>query len=215
MHVSIQQFLSFSFLFIVVHLFTLIFSLVMIFQFHGSFIRITILIIAILLSSLYSFQLPWKINSFGHNLRYFHATMKGEHQKVIQPEFSRIINVAQISSERDIHCRLLANSEECKGLAKRFELPEITHFSANVTLSKPNTNSILVSGKYEAHISYGEHLGSIHICNNFETKVLHNMGGMNGVHVSFEEATDFDDEVEENGNLDIGEISAQYLSFEL
>ena len=194
---------------------SLSFSLVMIVQFHGSFIRITILIIAILLSSLYSFQLPWKINSFGHNLRYFHATMKGEHQKVIQPEFSRIINVAQISSERDIHCRLLANSEECKGLAKRFELPEITHFSANVTLSKPNTNSILVSGKYEAHISYGEHLGSIHICNNFETKVLHNMGGMNGVHVSFEEATDFDDEVEENGNLDIGEISAQYLSFEL
>lgn len=192
------------------------FLLVMIVQFHGSFIRINILIIAILLSSVYSFQLPWKINSFGHNLRYFHATMKGEHQKVlIQPEFSRIINVAQISSERDIHCRLLANSEECKGLAKRFELPEITHFSANVTLSKPNTNSILVSGKYEAHISYGEHLGSNRICNNFETKVLHNMGGMNCVHVSFEEATDFDDEVEENGNLDIGEISAQYLSFEL
>ena len=33
--------------------------------------------------------------------------------------------------------------------------------------------------------------------------------------VSFEEATDYDDQVNENGDIDIGEIASQYLCLEL
>ena len=37
---------------------------------------------------------------------------------------------------------------------------------------------------------------------------------MNNAGVTIEEATDFDDEVDSNGDIDLGEIAAQYLSLE-
>ena len=33
--------------------------------------------------------------------------------------------------------------------------------------------------------------------------------------VSFDEEMDYDDEVDKNGNIDLGEIAAQYLSLEM
>ena len=37
----------------------------------------------------------------------------------------------------------------------------------------------------------------------------------NSTGISFDEEMDYDDEVDKNGNIDLGEIAAQYLSLEM
>jgi hypothetical protein len=48
---------------------------------------------------------------------------------------------------------------------------------------------------------------------DFETKLVWSGGGAGAPRL--EDADDYDDEVAPNGDLDIGEIAAQYLSLEL
>jgi hypothetical protein len=55
---------------------------------------------------------------------------------VIKPEFSRIININQIPQRKSIICKLLARETERKGLEKRFDIPSLILFNANVTISR-------------------------------------------------------------------------------
>ncbi len=99
------------------------------------------------------------------------------------------------------------------GLAARFDIPELIYFAANVTVSRRDPGSIIVTGDIEAHIKGGELMEPEVLEGDFETLLLDNTGSLSGV--SFDEAMDYDDEVDKEGNIDLGEIAAQYLSLEL
>lgn len=139
---------------------------------------------------------------------------KNSHKDIAGPEFSRIINVAQISPQKPTSCRLLAKPDERSGLAKRFDVPDLAYFASNVTLVRNEEYSIQISGSFEARVNYGKIHGVETIKGEFETFLLNNAEGL-GSGMNIEDATDYDDEVEAGGNIDIGEISAQYFSMEL
>ena len=52
-----------------------------------------------------------------------------------------------------------------------------------------------------------------HSSGEFETLLLDNTGKIEGV--SFDQAMDYDDEVDGEGNIDLGEIASQYLCMEI
>lgn len=133
----------------------------------------------------------------------------------LKPEFSRVLNIGSVPEKRPVLCKLLAKPSECAGLAERFDIPELSYFSANVTVRRQDPYTILVEGSIEAHISAGSKsiLPPQEIFSSFETLVLDTISGTGGM--SFDDATDYDDEVAANGDIDIGEIAAQYFSLEL
>lgn len=132
----------------------------------------------------------------------------------MRPEFSRVINIAQVSPLKPTGCRLLAKPEERAGLARRFELPDLSYFASNVTVARKEEYSIKITGTFEARVDYGKMHGVQTITGEFDTLLLNNAEGP-GSGLNFEDATDYDDEVKAGGNIDIGEISAQYFSLEL
>lgn len=169
-------------------------------------------------------------------------------------EFSRIVNVAQIPKKKAILCRLLAKPEELQAIGKRLKLPELTRFSANMTLSWKDSQSIAIQGSFAAHFqsttvnveaesaedngtntvddadgllsgvldgatddempstgSGGAMMSNVE--GDIETLLLCNVD--NPTPIDFDDAEDFDDEVDASGNIDIGEIATQYLAMEL
>ena len=136
----------------------------------------------------------------------------------LKPEFSRILNVGSIPEKRSVLCKLLAKPSEREGLALRFDLPELTHFAANVTVRRQDPYSILIAGTIDAQITASSTLlPPQDICGSFETLVLDSvsLGGASSEAISLSEATDYDEEVASNGDIDIGEICSQYFSLEL
>ena len=92
------------------------------------------------------------------------------------PEFSRVMNLASVPEKRPLLCRLLANAKECELLAMRFDLPEITYFTGNVTITRLSDQvTVLVEGEFEAHIGAGSDLlPPQEIKGNFDTTLLSN-----------------------------------------
>lgn len=138
----------------------------------------------------------------------------------LTPEFSRCLNVGQVS-RRPVLCKLLAKEGERAALAERFDVPEISYFAANVTLTRQDELTIVVEGSIEAIITAGKasaalselQLAPEKIVGDFTTLLLDNSSTKTPV--DFDSATDYDDEINEDGVIDIGEIAAQYLSLEL
>ena len=136
------------------------------------------------------------------------------YHSVPPPYFPLCLNcTSQVPGRRPVLCKLLAKDHERVGLAARFDIPELIYFAANVTVSRRDPGSIIVTGDIEAHIKGGELMEPEVLEGDFETLLLDNTGSLNGV--SFDEAMDYDDEVDKDGNIDLGEIAAQYLSLEL
>lgn len=131
----------------------------------------------------------------------------------ITPEFSRIIHVDKLPAQRPVLCKLLAKESERAALCERFELPELAYFSANVTLIRSDRHSINIDGKLEAHIQAGEFNDIEILTAEFDTLVLNNYGAAEAI--DLDEAADYDDEVSPTGDIDIGEVAAQYLALEL
>ena len=65
---------------------------------------------------------------------------------------------------------------ERRNLAERFDIPQLELFSANITLRRRDSVSIVVEGSIEAHIRFGEQLDIEIISNNFDTLLLNNFG---------------------------------------
>lgn len=156
-------------------------------------------------------------NNFNKLNKRFHNNiiplLAKKKQAPIVPEFSRIINIDQIPKLKPVLCRLLAKEEERKNLAERFDIPFLLYFAANVTLLRKDDITILVNGKFEMHLKSGDVLEKEVISSDFESVLLNNSGEGSGM--SIETATDFDDEIKSDGNIDIGEIASQYLALEL
>lgn len=128
---------------------------------------------------------------------------------------------------------LYSKESERLGLAQRFDIPHLEFFSANITLRSRDAVSIAVDGSIEAHIRFGEVLDIEKIKSSFETLILNNYGKSStgiaailakvnyqflfrlGLSLSLDDETDYDDEVDSNGNIDLGEIASQYLALEL
>lgn len=121
--------------------------------------------------------------------------------------------LSKIPGRRPVLCKLLAKEKERIGLAERFDIPELTYFAANVTVSRQDPGTIMVKGTLEAHMKGGDIMPLEVITSEFDTMILDNTGASTGV--SLDEAMDYDEEVDKDGNIDLGEIAAQYLSLEL
>lgn len=130
-------------------------------------------------------------------------------------EFSRVINVASVPDKRAVLCKLLAKPAERAGLALRFDLPELSYFAANVTVRRRDPYSLLIEGSIDAHITASTLLPPQEIKAEFDTLVLDNLTSGKVSGLTFEDATDYDEEIGSNGDIDIGEIAAQYFSLEL
>jgi hypothetical protein len=61
--------------------------------------------------------------------------------------FHRIINIKEIPRQTSTHCKILANEEERKYLAKKFKVTGMNYFSANFTLGWKDDNSLMLFGK--------------------------------------------------------------------
>lgn len=133
----------------------------------------------------------------------------------VRAEFSRILNVASVPEKRAVLCKLLAKPQERAGLATRFDLPELSYFAANVTVRRQDPYTILVAGSIEAHITASALLPPQEIFADFDTLVLDNITSGKASGLTFEDATDYDEEIADNGDIDIGEIASQYFSLEL
>jgi len=97
-------------------------------------------------------------------------------------EFSRVINIEQIPERRPVLCKLLAKENERSALAIRFDIPKIEYFGANVTISRQSSSSILVEGKFDARVRFGELLDIESIVGEFDTVLLNNFGVEKGTY---------------------------------
>lgn len=127
-------------------------------------------------------------------------------------EFSRVLSAAQVTERRPVLCKIIAKESERDGLAERFDVFKIEYLAANVTVTRTDAASLLVEGVLAARVRDGLELEPFAVDVEFDTLILDNAGAGE---LSFEEATEYDDEIGEGGVLDIGEIAAQYLGMEL
>ena len=107
----------------------------------------------------------------------------------------------------------MAKENERKALAHRFDLPNLAFFAANVTISKTGVATVLVEGSLEALITSPIMEDGQKITTEFDTILLNNIGASEKL--SFDDNTDYDDEINANGDIDVGEIASQYLGMEL
>ena len=147
---------------------------------------------------------------------------KSQHKKILppQPEFSRIVNVGQVPPNgRPVLCRIIAKEKERLGLSKRFDIDELTFFSANVTLTRRDSNSVHVTGNFEAQMKVAELVPAEVLMGEFDTLLLDNSGNGGSYggdsYLDFSSNMDYDDEVGADGSIDIGEIASQYFSLEM
>lgn len=131
----------------------------------------------------------------------------------IRPEFSRIINAAQVPARKPVICKIVAKEKELAALATRLKVPGLKQFTAEITLSRTDATSILVEGTIVATVYNGEMFPEDEISEEFDTVILDNSSLSEKI--SIEDAVDYDDEVGHNGDIDIGEIASQYLSMEI
>lgn len=83
---------------------------------------------------LHKYPINSRYSQFSHNNPrnnfQLHAKKKKEIPKT--PEFSRIVNVAQIGSKRKVLCKLLAKENERQLLAERYEIQGLSYFAGTV-----------------------------------------------------------------------------------
>lgn len=133
-------------------------------------------------------------------------------QTVPVPEFSRPLHISKISAKRAVLCKIIANENERKAVENRLGVRGLKLLAANMTL-KRDDNAILVAGKVRAELKYSQAFPAEHVETSFLTKILNNHGSP--IEVKFEENDEYDDQVDADGNIDLGEIAVNYLAIEL
>lgn len=141
-----------------------------------------------------------------------------------QPEFSRVLAVEGLTPDKVRKETVEANAKECAALAKRFDLRELSNFKADLRIRRVEGGDVVrLEGKLSADVVQTCVISlqdvHAHIDGEFDTFLAE--GGKHTAKKFGDEADfgiDDDDtapEVIHNGQLDLGEIVAQYLSVEL
>jgi uncharacterized metal-binding protein YceD (DUF177 family) len=137
-------------------------------------------------------------------------------------EFSRRVAVEGIIFDRPRREKITASAEECAALAKRFGLIAVEELAAEMTLLRLSEGKILrIEGKLTAEVVQTCVVSlqgvAARIEADFDTCFTEDgkefFEGDDELDPALEE--EFPDRVMENGELDMGELVAQYLALEL
>ncbi len=139
--------------------------------------------------------------------------------KKISPEFSYIVDVRQIPGA-GLTLDLRADEAQRRALAGRFGIPSVKSLSARIVLSKINKDRVRVNGDFKAEV---EQICVITL-EPFDQQVRDHFSvvfsqesdpslKLNEIDLNMDE----DDDVEflENGKIDVGELTSEYLSLAL
>lgn len=76
---------------------------------------------------------------------------------VLDSEFRRIVNVANLPANGNALCKIVASAEECLALSQRLEISGLIGFTANVTVGFDESGvGIIVQGDFSAQIGSGK-----------------------------------------------------------
>ena len=138
------------------------------------------------------------------------------------PEFSRLVAIEGIIPDKVRPENVAATAEECAALAKRFDLQSLSGLKAKLTILRVSEGNIIrVEGDIEAEVvqTCVVSLQGVpsEIKAHFDTYFTED--GKEGFEheqlFSIEVDEDLPDMVINGGMLDLGELTAQYLSLEL
>lgn len=141
-----------------------------------------------------------------------------------QPEFSRVLAVEGLTPDKVRKETVEANAKECAALAKRFDLRDLSNFRADIRIRRVEGGDVVrLEGKLSADVvqTCVVSLQDVHahIEGEFDTFLAEeNKHAAKKFGDEAEFGIDDDDsapEVIQNGQLDLGEIAAQYLAVEL
>lgn len=137
----------------------------------------------------------------------------------MEPEFSRRIAVEGITPDKVRKETIEATEEECAALAKRFDLRELADFRADLSIHRVDGGVVRLSGRFEADVvqtcvvSLQDVHG--HVSGDFETFFSEDSHRLDEEEVELYLDEEDAPEAIMNGEIDLGEIVAQYLSLEL
>lgn len=136
------------------------------------------------------------------------------------PEFSRLIAVEGISPDKVRKEALEANKQECAALAKRFDLRELSFLKGEISIRRIEGGDVVrLQGKFTAEVvqTCVVSLQDVHesIAGEFETYFAEKNGRREEDDLDFLEDDDNAPEAVINGNIDLGELLAQYMALEL
>lgn len=135
-------------------------------------------------------------------------------------EFSRLVSFSDISEKQPMHKSITAKPEECKALAERFEILELSNLTADLTLKRRMAGHMVqVTGKFTVDVVQECVVTldpvSDHIESEFEaflTDIRPPVPLAGEVEVVPEKDAP---EFVENGIIDTGELVAQHIALEL
>lgn len=139
------------------------------------------------------------------------------------PEFSKIINVVDLSKE-DQEIKITATPEECKEIAKRLDLTQLKNFSIRVHPKKTSQAFLFrVEAHLDADVTYtcGVSLDPFDISIHEDVQFLatyaepQSSASVTEEDLLVDPEEDIIEPLDSLGNLDIGEIMTQYLSVAL
>lgn len=137
----------------------------------------------------------------------------------MEPEFSRCISIEGITPDKIRKETIEATEEECVALAKRFDLRELSGFKAELSIHRVDGGVVRLSGHFEAEVvqSCVVSLQDVHadISADFETFFSEDSHRLDDEDVELYLDEEDVPEAIVNGEIDLGEIVAQYLSLEL
>lgn len=138
-----------------------------------------------------------------------------------QSEFSRLIAVEGISPDKVRKETIEANGQECAALAKRFDLRDLSNLKAEVGIRRIEGGDVVsLEARFSADVvqTCVVSLQDVptHIESNFETYFSEENQKHDEDDIDmFLEDDDSAPEVITRGNIDLGEVVAQYLALEL
>lgn len=136
------------------------------------------------------------------------------------PEFSRLIAIEGITPDKTRYETIEATPEECAALAKRFDVRGLSELRARLNIRRVSGGDVVrLEGEFESAVvqSCVVSLQDVpaHIKGHFETYFTEDAAKA-GDELTFDpESAEDAPEMVDNGQIDLGEVVAQYLALEL
>lgn len=136
-----------------------------------------------------------------------------------EAEWSRIVDLPNYISSKKESFNIHPNSEELSNIAKRLKLVKIGKMEVSISIEQLNAkNHYMVYGEINSNVTY-ECVSSLEpfdeeINSNFSIEVRHEPAPAD-TSDDFDDEDMMDIEYSESGEIDLGEISVEYLSLSL